>query len=412
MYLDNIIHDPLIFFYQFSSDVHLPLLESPRGDQPPQLQPERDPAHDPLSPGAISLPPLVRTESSTKVSQTTKKQQLKKDHSSISLPPIDTSATPSLIGAKPFSDISENSEANSRIGGTEPEERGEAKGEFSSHIISKKSDTALIVEAAKRARQNLIAGIPSPKKVLTKVTSFTTPRMSVSRNSTNKSKYIVAASKTSVIDIEGVGEVPSQQRHDSIPCGQSRSHPHLGNSTPSKVLSPTRMKNSTKGNSVSFNKSVLSEATLKRVREGRTIITIDELEKITNRRTTHKSSSTHNTPLHQKHVQSPHHRLAGHSSTSLSKVTTAGQNASSSKFSHKSSPLRTKAAAGGAALHSNRPGVRTGRHGPQSTGATPGIVTRGGRKMNVRRALPHPPTIRGRHSPMPRRQLIPSKGKL
>ena len=204
--------------------------------------------------------------------------------------------------------------------------------------------------------------------------------------------------------------MPSQQRHDSIPCDQSRSHPHLGNSTPSKVLSPTRMKNSTKGNSVSFNKSVLSEATLRRVREGRTIITIDELEKITNRRTTHKSSSTHNTPLHQKHVQSPHHRLAGHSSTSLSKVTTAGQNASSSKFSHKSSPLRTKAAAGAGALHSNRPGgVRTGRHGP--IGVTPGAVMRGGRKVNVRRTLPHPPTIRGRHSPMPRRQLIPSKGK-
>ena len=400
----------------FSSDVHLPLLESPRDDQPPQLQRERDPAHDLLSPGAVSLPPLVRTEASstTKVSQATKKQQLKKDHSSsISLPPIDTSATPSLVGAKQFSDVSENSEANSRIGGTETEEKGEAKDEFSSHILSKKSDTALIVEAAKRARQNLIAGIPSPKKVLTKMTSFTTPRMSVSRNSTNKSKYIVAASKTSVIDIEGVGEVPSQQHHDSIPCDQSRSHPHLGNSTPSKVLSPTRMKNSTKGNSVSFNKSVLSEATLRRVREGRTIITIDELEKITNRRTTHKSSSTHNTPLHQKHVQSPHHRLAGHSSTSLSKVTTAGQIASSSKFSHKSSPLRTKAAAGAGAagaLHSNRPGgVRIGRHGP--TGVTPGVVMRGGRKVNVRRTLPHPPTIRGRHSPMPRRQLIPSKGK-
>ncbi len=359
----------------------------------------------------------MRTEASTKVSQTKKKQKLKKDHSSVSLPPIDTSATPSLVGAKPFSDVSENSEVNSRIGGTESGERGEERDEFTSHILSKKSDTALIVEAAKRARQNLIAGMPSPKKMLTKMTSFTTPRMSVSRNSTNKSKYIVAPSKTSVIDIEGVGEVPSQQRHDSIPCDQSRSHPHLGNSTPSKVLSPTRMKQSTKGNSVSFNKSALSEATLKRVREGRTVITIDELDKITNRRTHKSSQSTHNTPLHQKanSVPSPgHHRLAGHSSTSLSKVTIARQNASpassSSKFGHKSSPLRTRAAAG-VVLRSNKggAGVRTGRHGP--TGVTPVVVTRGGRKVTVRRALPHPPTIRGRHSPMPRRQLIPSKGK-
>ena len=348
----------------------------------------------------------MRTEASTKVSRT-KKSPLKKDHSSISLPPIDTSATPSLVGAKPVSDVSENSELDSRIGRTEP---GEVKDEFSSHIVIKKSDTALIVEAAKRARQNLIAGIPSPKKVLTKMTSFTTPRMSVSRNSTNKSKYIVAPSKTSVIDIEGVGEVPSQQHRDSIPCGQSRSHPHLRN-TPSKVMSPTRMKPSTKGSNVSFSKSVLSEATLKRVREGRTVITIEELEKISRR--THKSSSTHNTPLHQKpnNVQSPHHRLAGHSSTSLSKAT-MGQNttASSSKFSHKSSPLRSKATpvAVAAGLHSNKPPTgRAGRHGP--TGVT-SMVTRGGRKVNTRRALPPPPTIRGRHSPMPRRQLIPSKG--
>ena len=329
---------------------------------------------------------------------------MKKDHSSISLPPIDTSATPSLVGAKPISEVSQNSEVNSRIGRTEPGERG-TKDEFSLHIVSKKSDTALIVEAAKRARQNLIAGIPSPKKVLTKMTSFTTPRMSVSRNSTNKSKYIVAPSKTSVIDIEGVGEVPNQQHRDSIPCGQSRSHPHLHN-TPSKVMSPNRMKNSTKGHNVSFNKSVLSEATLRRVREGRTVITIDELEKISRR--THKSSSTHNTPLHHKANtgHSPHHRLAGHSSSSLSKVT-VGQNtgASSSKFSHKSSPLRTKATT---TLQSNKPGVRTDRHGP--TGMT-SVVTRRGKKVNVRRALPHPPTIRGRHSPMPRRQLIPSKGE-
>lgn len=340
---------------------------------------------------------------------------MKKDHSSISLPPIDTSTTPSLVGAKPVSDISENSEVNSRIGRTEPGEGGKTKDEYSSHIVIKKSDTALIVEAAKRARQNLIAGIPSPKKVLTKMTSFTTPRMSVSRNSTNKSKYIVAPSKTSVIDIEGVGEAPSQPHHDSIPCGQSRSHPHLHN-MPSKVTSPTRMKNSIKGSNVSFNKSVLSEATLKRVREGRTVITIDELEKISRR--THKSSSTHNTPLHQKvnnQGHSPHHRLAGHSSTSLSKVTVRQNTvASSSKLSHKSSPLRTKAAAGGGGvgLHGNRPGpVRvTGRSGP--TGVTASVVTRGGRKVNVRRALPHPPTIRGRHSPMPRRQLIPTKGKI
>ncbi len=379
--------------------MHLPIIESPCGDQPPQ----RDQDEDPLSPGAISLPPLVRAEASTKVNPT--KKQIRKDHSSISLPPIDTSATPSLVGAKP---VSENSETNSHIGRTEPSEGADAKGEFSSQIVIKKSDTALIVEAAKRARQNLIAGIPSPKKVLTKMTSFTTPRMSVSRNSTNKSKYIVPPSKTSVIDIEGVGEVPSQQRCDSIPCGQSRSHPHLHN-TPSKVVSPGRTKQSTKGSNVSFNKSVLSEATLKRVREGRTVITIEELEKISRR--TYKSSSTHNTPLHKKTAlhnngQSPHHGLAGHSSTSLSKVT-VGQNVatSSSKFSHKGSPLRTKATS----LHSNKPGARISRHGPTSVTS---MVTRGGRKVAVRRGLPHPPTVRGRHSPMPRRQLIPNKGML
>lgn len=382
------------------SDVHLPIIESPCGDQPSQDE-------VPLSPGAISLPPLVRTEASTKVSQT--KKRIKKDHSTVSLPPINTSRTPSLVGAKPVSDVSENSETNSRIGRTELSERVDSKGEFSSQIVIKKSDTALIVEAAKRARQNLIAGIPSPKKVLTKMTSFTTPRMSVSRNSTNKSKYIVPPSKTSVIDIEGVGEVPSQQCHDSIPCGQSRSHPHLRN-TPSKVASPSRTKQSTKGSNVSFNKSVLSEATLRRVREGRTVITIDELEKISKR--THKSSSTHNTPLHQRASlhntgQSPHHRLAGHSSSSLSKAVTVGQNVAttSSKSMHKGSPLRTKATA----LHGNKPGAGIGRHGPTSVTS---VVTRGGRKVAVRRGLPHPPAIRGKHSPMPRRQLIPSKGML
>ena len=352
------------------SDIQLP----PTLDQPSQAVAPRERTSPP-----IDLPPLIRKDASTKVSPP--RNTLKKNHSSVSLPPIDTGSLQSLVVAK--SDISD-------------------KDENSLHVVSKKSDTALIVEAAKRARENLIAGIPSPKKVLTKMTSFTTPRMSVSRNSSSRSKYIVPPSKTAVIDIEGGGgggEVNRRRRQRPIRSGKSRSHPHLINSTPSKAsLSRSKLPDKlASGSSTSIKKPFLSDASLKRVRDGRTVVTIEELEKLTRR--AGKSSSLHNTPFHQRtfhrhsiDVRSPHHRAAGPSSTSLSKVV------SPSRPPHRSSPSRHVAS-----MHKSNPHSRP-------AGATTTIVTKEGRKITVRRALPQPPTIRGRHSPRPKRQLVPSKG--
>ena len=279
------------------------------------------------------------------------------------------------------------------------EKEEERKREMPLHIVSKKSDTALIVEAAKKARENLIAGIPSPKKVLTKMTSFTTPRMSVSRNSSSRSKYIVPHSKTTVIDIETTGaEISGRARQDSIPCGKSHSHPHLTNNEQAK-LSPSRARLSDKiGGGVAFKKSVLSEATLRRVREGRTVVTIDELNKLTRRRG--KSSSIHNTPLHQRSFHhntsdhSPHRRAAiGPSSTSLSK---AGLGLSPSH--HRDSPASRSLA------NIHKP-IRSGR-----PAATTTVVTKTGKKITVRRALPQPPPLKRRQTPT-KRQMVLSKGR-
>lgn len=350
------------------SDIHLPSLEQPSSDQ------QQEQRHSP----SLALPPLSNTEA-TRTGSPPPKPVMKKDHSSISLPPIDTSAAPSLVAAKPG----------------QSSEREEAL-----HIVSKKSDTALIVEAAKRARENLIAGIPSPKKVLTKMTSFTTPRMSVSRNSSTRSKYIVPHSKTTVIDIEGTGEVAGRERHNSIPCGKSQSHPYLTQSKPS----PRRAKNSDKQGSdeggVSYRKPHLSEATLKRVRDGRTVVTIAELEKLTRR--TGKSSSMHNTPLHHKPLHhhnvrdhSPHRKMAGHSSISLSKTALGLSPPPLKRKDFSSRSLAT--------IHKTE---RSGR-----PAATTTVVTKTGKKVTVRRALPQPPPLKRRRSPFSRRQLVPSKGR-
>ena len=353
------------------SDIHLPNLE-----QPTQAPERRDRSR--RTP-PIDLPPLVRKDPSRKVSSP--KSTLKKNHSSVSLPPIDTASLQSLVVAK--SDISDREEN-------------------SLHVVSKKSDTALIVEAAKRARENLIAGIPSPKKVLTKMTSFTTPRMSVSRNSSSRSKYIVPPSKTAIIDIEGGGrgEGKRRRRHRSISSGKSRSHPHLTNPTPSKAAGTSRAKLPDKlasGSNASLKKPFLSDASLRRIRDGRTVVTIDELEKLTRR--AGKSSSLHNTPLHQRQLhhqssltRSPHHKPTGPSSTSLSKVM------SPSRLAHQSSLSKSS-------IHKS-----SSRPSRPPAGSTT-VVTKSGRRITVRRALPQPPTIRGRHSPLPRRQILPSKGE-
>lgn len=300
------------------------------------------------------------------------KEHLKKEQSSVSLPPIDTTSVHSLVIAK--SDISEREE----------------KDDMCLHVISKKSDTALIVEAAKRARENLIAGIPSPKKVLTKMTSFTTPRMSVSRNSSSRSKYIVPPSKTTVMDIEGAGEVSDQNLKDSIPCGKSHSHPHLNNSN---TPSPRRAKLSEKltggGVGMSFKKPFLSEASLRRVRDGRTVVTIDELEKLTRRSV--KSSSMHNTPVHHSKAlrqstankHSSHHRLG----------------LSPSRQPHKDTPSKSLAI-----LHKSIAN--------RTAAAMTTVITKEGRRITVRRALPQPPPLRRKQSPRPRRQLVPNKGRL
>lgn len=350
----------------WNSDIQLPSLDLTHGEE----------GRDRLSP-SITLPPLVRTEAAI--------PPLKKEQSAFFLPPIDATTTQSLVAAKP--------ELSEQDRDCRPSD------ERASHnIVNKKSDTTLIVEAAKKARQNLISGITSPKKVLAKMTSFTTPRMSVSRNSTSKSKYVfVPPSQTSVIDLEGGGAASSNSHSNSTACGKSCSHPHLNN-TPSKE-SPIRARHSGKpgGCNLSLNKPFLSEASLRRVREGRTIVTIEELEKLTRR--TGKSSSTHNTPLHLKaqhniNGRSPHHNPTGHSSTSLSKVAIG---LSPSRHVHRDSRIRSQASV---SKYKRTAVVATVQ------------PARGGRQVTVRRALPQPPPLRRRNSPLPRKQLLPAKGRL
>ena len=130
--------------------------------------------------------------------------------------------------------------------------------------------------------------IVSPKKsshtLLSRV-SFTTPRVSASRCSSNRNKYIVSQnSKKAVLkELETVA-----QSTTSLDLCKSRSQPQL-------AISKRQDKSGkhVRGSTLPMARSVLSEATLKRLKKKRTVITVEELETLS------QCASNHSTPLHK-----------------------------------------------------------------------------------------------------------------
>ena len=123
----------------------------------------------------------------------------------------------------------------------------------------------------------------SRQGILSKVSSFTNPRILVSRCSTNKSKYIVLPLTSGrmgdpLIDLEGGEKVVGMLASKPSPrvC-ISQSQPKLGAAAKLASLNASP-RVCVKGSSQSISKPVLSEAIRQRLRASRTVVTLEELE--------------------------------------------------------------------------------------------------------------------------------------
>ena len=125
--------------------------------------------------------------------------------------------------------------------------------------------------------------------ILSKVSSFPTPRISVSRCSSSKTKYIVPTSdqvESTLIDLEG----------RKTRLAKPRSSLHISQSQPQLIPAAkhvhqrTTQKVPVKNNTLPLSRTVLSEAARQKLRDNRAIITVEELEM--------QYPSTHSTPLH------------------------------------------------------------------------------------------------------------------
>ena len=335
----------------------------------------------------IRLPSLTSLE--THLSPVTPPVPLVQNDSELLLPPIDTTKQPSLVAVKPDSLTSDL----------------QSPGLYPTNH-TKQPDISLIVEAARKARQRKSdlqlhstsgkRALPLPKKILNKVPSFTGPRISISRCSARtKNKYIVSRVKvrrntnTVVFDCEiddnkSLPDQPELKRRDSVAsiASKTQSQPFL---SPKHISKQSHKRTRT----LPFSRSVLSDSTRRssKHREGRKVITLEELEKIYHRPPKKTTSSTHSTPIH-KSVSS--HVRKTTESTTTTPLHKAG-------FKSKQTPVHT-ATSSGLLVHS----TRSTRH--------PFIPVAHRIPAASRRRLPLTPTVK-RHVPLRRRELALAKGK-
>lgn len=155
----------------------------------------------------------------------------------------------------------------------------------SSSLGVKKSETAptvMVVDPAAVNSTSVSSGIHNSTassrrgslSILSKVSSFTNPRILVSCCSTNKSKYIVLPLSSrhvgdTLMDLEGGEKMAARQASKpSPPVCTSQSQPQLGAATKLASLNASRIK----------SKPVLSEALRRKLRDSRTVVTVEELE--------------------------------------------------------------------------------------------------------------------------------------
>lgn len=195
--------------------------------------------------------------------------------SPLTLPPIFLAKSSSLVTAG--QDSAENR--------AQEEEHQNSGSTTSSSLGVKKSETAptvMVVDPAAANSTSVSSGIHNSTassrrgslSILSKVSSFTNPRILVSCCSTNKSKYIVLPLSSrdvgdTLMDLEG-GETMAAglASKPSPPVCTSQSQPQLGAAAKLVGLNASRIK----------SKPVLSEALRRRLRDSRTVVTVEELE--------------------------------------------------------------------------------------------------------------------------------------
>ena len=246
-------------------DIHLPPITNQRYPSALTLTTSHSPVphslvpHSPVphSPAALTLPPVPLGKTTSLVTN-------RQEHSLIQTQKEDECLN-SLGNSGPV--------AGSSLGG----KKSEPESPPSAHQISESSKTD------KPPSSSLCRGI------LSKVSSFPAPRISVSRCSASKTKYIVPSDQveSSLIDLEGV----------KTRLAKPRSSLHISHSQPQlrpaakQVHQGTTQKVPLKSNTLPLSKPVLSEATRQKLRDNRAILTVEELET--------QYPSTHSTPLHQ-----------------------------------------------------------------------------------------------------------------
>ena len=241
-------------------DIHLPPITNQRYPSALTLATSHSPVpHSPVphSPAALTLPPISLGKTTSLV---TNRQEDSKIHTQ-----KDDQCQNSLGNSGPV--------AGSSLG----DKKSEPEPSHSAHQISESSKTD------KPPSSSLCRGI------LSKVSSFPAPRISVSRCSISKTKYIVLSDQveSSLVDLEGT----------KTKLAKPRSSLHISHSQPQlipatkQIHQGTTQKAPLKSNTLPLSKPVLSEATRQKLRNNRAILTVEELET--------QYSSTHSTPLHQ-----------------------------------------------------------------------------------------------------------------
>ena len=186
--------------------------------------------------------------------------------STISLPPLPSSHHPCLVGSKEAS-VADRIPKSKTVAALLPSSRP-------MHESNSEPEPVRTIVSPRKSSHTLLSRV-----------SFSTPRVSVSRCSSNRNKYIVSQnSKKAVLkELETV-----TQSTTSLDLCKSRSQTQL-------AVSTRREKNRrhVRGSTLPPARSVLSEATQKRLKKKRTVITVEELETLS------QCASNHSTPLHK-----------------------------------------------------------------------------------------------------------------
>lgn len=240
-------------------DIHLPPITNQRYPSALTLATSHSPVpHSPVphSPAALTLPPISLGKTTSLV---TNRQEDSLIHTQKEDECQNSLGNNGLV-------------AGSSLGG----KKSEPEPSHSAHQISESSKTDKPPSSSRRG-------------ILSKVSSFPTPRISVSRCSANKTKYIVPTDQveSSLVDLE----------ETKTKLAKPRSSLHISHSQPQlrpaakQVHQGTTQKVPLKSNTLPLSKPVLSEATRQKLRDNRAILTVEELET--------QYPSTHSTPLHQ-----------------------------------------------------------------------------------------------------------------